>query len=347
MVHIGFMQFYDIRNHSMIYPGAGSAQIYGYLRENDYNFSIIPLVKTLLSSPRLTESFFGEQQSSEVMQTIFDELYDSLGLGDFDVLCVAYNSAVRHDRFDSFVRSIRMKDDAPMIVVGGLQDQTDMLLKDSVCDYVVDGLDSPETLKKVIDNMHDKAFLRKLPGLSYLDATTDKVVDNPAEDKNALYPYHYYHAEVETGRLLAFNACKFSRFTTVFTESVIMYRRSEGCNRHCLYCFNTANPLSTKSDDEVVKNIKHIINTTGSRYFFLLQNVISDRRVEAEEFCASIKPLNILWSSSIAPKRFMDESYFRMLRDSGCVRLQFAIDTASEPLMKLYNRHVSLDDFRR
>lgn len=119
------------------------------------------------------------------------------------------------------------------------------------------------------------------------------------------------------------------------------------CPYNCTFCIESAgdrkrviidNPVS------VVDAIEEMMKTYGTNYFFFFNNYFNMSRKFARDFCDEVKRRGLVffWSDC---GRFnnLDEDLLIAMRDAGCAKLTFGLETASPKVLELIDKKVPLE----
>jgi hypothetical protein len=158
---------------------------------------------------------------------------------------------------------------------------------------------------------------------------------------------------VENLDATAFPAYELFDLDTYFAHGVspaILTKR--GCAIGCTFC-----PYSSlegtryrlKSPQRVVDEIEHVQKAKQPERFTFCDNSFNVPRSHAEAICKEIiaRKLDIKWyTGALKPMRITDD-LCRLFRESGCISVNLAVETASEKMLKSMRRGYKVDHIKR
>ncbi len=327
---VGVMEFYghlaEIRSPEFpMFPSFSGAQLYDIIEDMGFMTQNVPLSRMILRDPEVFRAFF-ERDDSTKEKEMFSNIYDEAGLEEIDILCVCYNYTTHNEPFNRLLEYIkRRKEDMEIVMV-------------SFFSHVKDGakMQEKEIVSHIIEEEDVFAGLRR-----YMNRYTS--TRRRAEEKDSISSsigkVRYFPDDIHTKRLFYNNMYKRYR-PGIFSEIELPVPKSIGCESGCLYCPFSKHAKREDLEHNPVDIIEDIINDTGAKYFYIVQNDICRDETSLNDFCNEIigRKLNMMWESPIEAKDFISRELFYKMRKSGCVSLFFGVDTASEKLIKQYER---------
>ncbi len=284
---------------------------------------------------------------------VFSELLLFLNDADF-VLMTAVD--FRFNQLCILADSIRAIIRKPLIM-GGVHAilYPDECIKhcDALCIGEADG-----QVKELLDNW-DKRLEIKIPNFWYSSENeivktrrlglTSNLDNVPAPD----FSYSNYYYATQRGLFQTSNARNHSyNHHQIGHSSTLVYTSDRGCPHSCSYCYNVNlkqifgenNYYRKKSIENIIKEIKEIINLEANIYRFI--NIMNDNmasRTEKElELFAKLysKEIGIPFYCMVSPME-LTVNKLKSLVNAGCVELNIGIQTNEKTNLKLYNRKQS------
>lgn len=129
----------------------------------------------------------------------------------------------------------------------------------------------------------------------------------------------------------------------------IVIQTSRGCIYSCSFCYNNKFNRSrhrTVSAEKSIKRVKYIKENFGINHLIIHDDSFFANRDVNIAFLEGIKGLNLTWETEGANACLidkMDEDYIKLLKESGCVKLYIALDSASPRLLKILNKPTSTE----
>jgi magnesium-protoporphyrin IX monomethyl ester (oxidative) cyclase len=125
---------------------------------------------------------------------------------------------------------------------------------------------------------------------------------------------------------------------------------SRGCPFDCNFCSlhnvenNYARRWRARSPENVVREIRQLVEQYGDIIFeFEDDNILVDR-TRAIELFARLAELKVKWAiHSGVMINLLDEEIIRLIKDSGCVQLNLALESGNNKVLEAMNKKVDLD----
>lgn len=241
-----------------------------------------------------------------------------------------------------FIRNLRQKGVKGHIVVGGIYPSFEyqaLLLNHPEIDSVCIG-EGEETFYHLVECINSRGDLSGVEGLAYREG--DRVVKNPprrsVENLNQLpFPARDCLPQVLKHRNYA---------------SIVS---SRGCYGRCSFCsvcefFSSIGPKYRYRDPEnIIEEIEMLIKNYGVKKFtFDDANFIGGGkrgRERAYKFARRLKDRGIFIEYSIECRaNDVDKELFRVLKDSGLVRVYIGIESGSQPQLDRYAKDVTVGE---
>lgn len=120
---------------------------------------------------------------------------------------------------------------------------------------------------------------------------------------------------------------------------------SRGCPNQCSFCAGSAlHPYRVREVKNVVDEIKEMLQMNQhfrqERGLMFLDNTFVNKNT-TQQLCHSLKQLNIEWAAESRLDIITKET-IKIMRESGCIYLQFGIESGSEHVLNTMNKNISL-----
>lgn len=141
----------------------------------------------------------------------------------------------------------------------------------------------------------------------------------------------------------------YQKYTCLIGNEKVMttMMSSRGCPFKCTFCNSPEKSYRVRSPENIILELEEI-NNIGIKEVFFFDDLfnISSRRVL--EICKLIRErkFQIKWSFR-GRINGIDEELVEALKESGCERIQFGIETGSDDEMKLLKKNLTTTDVRR
>ncbi|MBU0548691.1 MAG: radical SAM protein [Candidatus Omnitrophica bacterium] len=186
-------------------------------------------------------------------------------------------------------------------------------------------------LLRLIDHLKGNDAISRIPNLVYR-REDNKIIENPRED----YPIEDIPLPDFDG--LPLEAYRIKQDTN---NLVLPYQISKGCLNRCSFCTFPAvsRKLAFKSNDKVVNDLAQMKKKYQSRIFFFCDELINNSYDRLEELCDLFikNKLDILWSAH-AKVGNLDKRILKKMREAGCFRLAFGIESGSNKILESMNK---------
>lgn len=124
---------------------------------------------------------------------------------------------------------------------------------------------------------------------------------------------------------------------------------SRGCPGHCVFCAVKTiwgRRWRARSPVNVVDEIEHILNKYGVREIVFLDDNISVNRNRMKDICREIikRRLDIKWQTPNGIALWtLDEKLLRLMKESGCFKLTFGLESGNEDTLKFIRKNYSYE----
>ncbi|MCX6707346.1 MAG: radical SAM protein [Candidatus Woesearchaeota archaeon] len=183
----------------------------------------------------------------------------------------------------------------------------------------------------------NKKNLEKINGLSFKDVKkTIKITHNKQRD---------FVKDINT---LPFPARQLSLYPELYSKNdwgCIVGGR--GCPFNCGFCsanLQWGRMLRLRSVDNVLEEIKLVIEKYGSNEFFFWDDTFTANRQRTMELCRSLlnEKIRISWSCTTRVN-VIDDELLSLMKKAGCNRIDIGVESGSERMLKLINKRINLN----
>lgn len=122
-----------------------------------------------------------------------------------------------------------------------------------------------------------------------------------------------------------------------------------GCPFRCIFCCTGAfigKKMRKRTPSLVIDEMKHVINTEGTKHFVLLDDTLTMDRSHIMEICNLIKKesLGITFEGGTRAN-LVDEELIKNMSEAGLTRLCFGLESVDENIRKIMRKEVPLDSY--
>jgi radical SAM superfamily enzyme YgiQ (UPF0313 family) len=218
---------------------------------------------------------------------------------------------------------LKARDQKSLIILGGIHATTESKNLDSVFDRVIIGEGELSTLNLLKD--FEKGISKK----------------------------YYTSPRIEDLDSLPFPARHLLPFDSVFNTNLCIKGNlattliaSRGCPYNCSFCASKAmwgRKVHVRSPDNVISEIKEIIEGYNVYYFRFQDDTISFNKNWLFELCKKMEPLNIHWRANTRVNHSQKDVLEAMYK-AGCYEIDYGIESISENVLKINNKQVKVED---
>lgn len=237
-------------------------------------------------------------------------------------------------------------------IIGGESLWLDLLRSKYDCrhiDYIIYGEGETPAyylLRQILNNER----LENIPGLELIDGgkiIRSHIVSKLIQPDFSGLPIEKYRSREEIFNFSEDIRGTMDRYLTSQTL-ILPYRFIRGCPFECAFCVSSSTRVSDVLAPEQITidlmRLKESYNPTG---FLFLNDTINISRKFVNALCSEIikKKLKILWSDCARADNLNKATLVKM-RQAGCIRLIFGMETASPRLLKYINKRIDLRQLR-
>jgi radical SAM superfamily enzyme YgiQ (UPF0313 family) len=127
---------------------------------------------------------------------------------------------------------------------------------------------------------------------------------------------------------------------------LLPYRFTRGCPFECIFCISSTQKLShALLPGEIARHLKSLQEEYNPTGFFFLNDTINISKKYINDLCDEIiaSKLKILWSDCARVDN-LDKATLLKMRQAGCIRLIYGMETASPRLLEYINKKIDLSN---
>ena len=126
---------------------------------------------------------------------------------------------------------------------------------------------------------------------------------------------------------------------------IFPYKFMYGCSHRCAFCKSAYQPLIVKPAVNVVDDLQYYIEKEGVHCFRFFNSQINYTRRYVEQFCNEVVRRGLtLYFADSACLRNLDKEVCAMLREAGCVKLWFGLESPVQKILNLIDKRLFLDE---
>lgn len=121
---------------------------------------------------------------------------------------------------------------------------------------------------------------------------------------------------------------------------------TRGCPYHCLFCgIYWGHKVRFRSVENVLAEIESLFESYRIKHFSIMDDSFCVSINRVEKFCQSLldRNLKITWTC-VARIKPISERMLRMMKEAGCIGLNFGVESGSDEMLKTMNKNTTLDE---
>ncbi len=361
-------QFSSKLNCSLI-PPLGVGLISGYIRsrgikieqddlnirihyDNSYSAQAEDKIDTEVFFDISRVTSYAEGRQDSYLDSIMRKAAEKIKLSDNQIILFSLPDNIENDTnlmFAMAFSSFTKKRYNSINIIGGESLWLDLLRIKYSCkhiDYIIYG-EGEEAVEHVLSHIiNGQNCLKNIPGLLVEDG--GKIIRSdlslrPIKPDFTGLPIEKYKSRKEVLEYPLEIGSIMDEFQASNTL-VLPYRFIRGCPFECIFCVSSARDLSyALTAEEVTAHLKSLQEEYNPTGFFFMEDTINISKKYINDLCDEIikDKVNILWSDCARVDNLDRETIFKM-RQAGCIRLIFGMETASPRLLKYINKKIDL-----
>jgi anaerobic magnesium-protoporphyrin IX monomethyl ester cyclase len=203
-----------------------------------------------------------------------------------------------------------------------------------------------ETICELLDALDNGGDIAHVRGLAYRkkDGTIAYTGPRLPIEKLDSIPFPYY---------AGFRDFSFQRYAGFAglpkpTAAVIT---SRGCVFDCAFCGSVnfwGKKWRYRSAENVLDEIQYLVNESGARSIYIFDDNFPVNKKRALEICRGIidRKLHIQWACCSHVK-MINEQLLSIMKESGCVSIDFGVESGSDVILKNINKNQNREDIER
>ncbi|MFC1782526.1 B12-binding domain-containing radical SAM protein [Planctomycetota bacterium] len=229
------------------------------------------------------------------------------------------------------------------IIIGGgvITENLTLLLNRTPADIAVIG-EGEITMSEIASAIENKKSLSAIKGIAYKDADNRIKINPPGPLVKDLDSFPFPAYQLFPMDIYIKNVAHASVMGKKSEISIITTR---GCPYNCNYCFHIfGRGARSRSVDNVIKEIKYLIETYKVESFLILDETFTINKNRVFEFCDKLllEKINIPWSC-YCRVNLVDLEMFQKMKQSGCYRVGYGIESGSQKILDNMNKKVTVE----
>ena len=224
----------------------------------------------------------------------------------------------------------------------------ELVLKDQNVDLVVAG-EGEITFSELLHNLESNLPINKINGIAYRDG--EKIIKTPPRERMSQIDQLPFPARHLLPMDLYLRESNLSEFT--IRKPQIAMASSRGCPQKCVFCTVRAvwgRDWEGRSPSNVVDEIAHLSETYGAREIAFLDDDLGRDIPRLGAICDEIirRKIDIKWTTPNGVAHWLlNEKLLDKMKESGCYRLTFGIESGCEETRQFIKKKVPLKQATR
>jgi anaerobic magnesium-protoporphyrin IX monomethyl ester cyclase len=224
----------------------------------------------------------------------------------------------------------------------------ELVLKDKNVDLVVAG-EGEITFSELLHNLENNLSLDKIHGIVYRDG--EEIIKTPPRERMEQIDQLPFPARHLLPMDLYIKESNLSEF--VMRKPSMSMASSRGCPQKCVFCTVRAvwgRDWEGRSPSNVVDEIAHLIQTYGAKEIAFLDDDLGRDIPRLSAICDEIihRKIDIKWTTPNGVAHWLlNERLLDKMKESGCYRLTFGIESGCEETRKFIKKKVPLEQATR
>lgn len=235
---------------------------------------------------------------------------------------------------NSFAKKIKEKFPSSFVVLGGpgvySTEAVDLWVDTAYVDTVCFG-EGEKTMLDILEDAKNGFVYPSYQG-------------RPSKDLDEIaFPARHLLKNKQGGNIFAYGENYLGDESTVIISS-------RGCPYHCAFCAapalrdkNGNGMIRFRSVENVVAEMKHVIDDYGIRQFRFSDDSFTSNRPRLMKLCEEIGKLNVVWRISCRVKP-LDEEMLQAMWNAGCKELSFGIESFDDVVLKGLKKGTTCED---
>ena len=340
------------------------------------------MICTTRIRPDGIQTVFPPLGSMAIIQSLIKGGYQDTHLFDIDALRPPHEEVIEHFRRErpdvvglsgvvstsyKFIKELtadlhQILPETPVIVGGNVVASSEILLRLAKVDYCVvgEGEETTVDLVKYIEGKGGRSqsdhfeALRKIAGLTFIDEKDISVFTGyrPNLPTDGLYDLDYDILERDTDvnryiiepwyyPTFAYDARSYEphrkgkKLATVVT--------TKGCVAKCTFCHRWDKGIRFVGVDRIVERIKMLQERYDVGFISFADENFGSNHKWNDELIEKLRPLDILYRIGGVRARTVNPDLLARLRDSGCVNVQYGIESGSQRMLDVMQKDTQVE----
>ncbi|MCD4655322.1 B12-binding domain-containing radical SAM protein [bacterium] len=231
-------------------------------------------------------------------------------------------------------------------IAGGIHPTSlpEWTLRNLEVDFVVRG-EGELTFPELLDALNNKLDPTKIPGIATI-----------INEKFVMTSFRQPIQDLDTIPMPDRDSVDFNRYLRPpgnirgkYLQRATSIITSRGCPFGCIFCSSHelfGRQVRRRSVNHVMREIDFLIKQYKVDGIWFLDDTLLESPEWLQELCIGMKKTGLPWGCQAHVRR-ANENIFRMMKDSGCLQLEFGVESGSPRILQRLRKGCTPDDARR
>lgn len=269
------------------------------------------------------------QNEGESAREFFDRFRKRLLTDKVDLVCIG-GFSVQYSEIKELIR-ISKELKIPTQLGSYIVDATpELVAKNIGADYLIPG-EAEYSFPALIDSLSKGLSVENIPGV--IVASTGKYTCEEPE----------YISDLDNLPFIDVQLTQMDK--SILKNHCLPIVLSRGCPYKCTFCYHLkGQKYRAKSIDYIFRELDYYVERLGDnlKSLFIMDDCFNTNRERVFEFCARIKKYNLPFRIQTRIE-YMDEEQVIALKDAGCIRIAYGIESASNKVLKSMRKNLTIE----
>ena len=310
----------------LVYPECYEVERFGNKRKELPPFGVMYLAGAL------------EKENYDVKIIATSNDNNSFDFSDFDIVGFSISSSLAYPLIKETRKNSIFKANS-LIIAGGIH--ASLYPREVICELNCDIVSIGEGEKTIVEIAKASSLddFAKIKGIYYKKDNsiyvTEKRNDINDLDTLAFPARHLLPKEDIVMKRLA---------DTSLPIAHVLFSR--GCPYHCNFCANQNHNIRYRGKENIKEELELLIKDYGIKGFCVFDDNFLVNKEKAMEIIREIGKLDLKWST-LARVDNVDLELLRELKNSGCIRIKYGVESGSQKMLDLMKKNITVDEIKK
>lgn len=268
-----------------------------------------------------------------------EHLTNYLNENNFDIVCLGVIAGYyQYQKLLKISEAINKSKNKPIYIIGGHGPNPDpkYFLEKTKADFIVIG-EGEYTMECLLHALENDIYVKNVDGIAYLEEGKLVITEErtPLKNIDFLPAWHYFDINY-------YALTRQPGFS--ISDRLMPVLSGRGCPYTCNFCYRMVKGYRARSIDSIISEIKYLKKAYNINAIDFSDELLMVTKKRTKYLCeAFIKNnLNIKWSCN-GRLNFADYDILKLMKDSGCVFINYGIECMDDKILKIMNKNLTVD----